>query len=650
MPPLRFGLVFCLVITACTHGSTYYLQHGNELFNARKFEEASLNYRKAIQKNPRFGEAFYRLGLAETRNHLPLNGVADLRRARQLMPGDDQVLVALGELTIATYTLDPRHPKDIHDEAAKLVEQLHAKNPNGFDANRLKGALALLDRKPAEAVEYLRHADGAKPGDPETELGLAQALLETGQEAQGTELARSLIGRNETYGKAYDLLSNYYRNSGKPQDAEQVLKLKVSNNPDRGEYILQLAAFYASQEPELVGPTLQRLIDRPSAFPDARLAIGNFYSSLGKPDEALRQYEEGLRANPKDTTPYRRSMIQILSAQRKWTDAYEQADLLLKEHPEDQQAKLVRASLWLNEGKPENLDRAISELRAQLAGKPADPAALHFQLGSALQRKGDRNGAQREWMVAAQKPGYVPPRVELAQMLRDDGKTEDALKLSEEVMKLTPGDVQVRLLRATCLTAAGKYDEARSELTQLSTANPKWTAPRYQLAVIDMYEKKYAEAEAAFRQLRAESPAGDYSPLLGLVNDYARQGRSADAIRLLQGELRRNPNALPASRGTRSPCAWLGCLGSRYRAVQIHGCGFSRRPWHADRDNPGLSGQGRSQGRDGFARNGESSTTGFGAGKASDGSSTGKRRTIRRGEGDVPPYPRHRRPEFRRNE
>jgi tetratricopeptide (TPR) repeat protein len=531
--------------TACNRGASYYVQHGNELFNSGKFEEASLSYRKAIQKNAAFGEAFYRLGLCESKNHLPMNAYVDLKRATELMPGNETVSAALGELAVTIYTLDPHHPKGFYEQASKIAQQLLDKNRDGFDANRLNAAVLMIDRKPAEAVMCLRKAVAAKPDDLAATLGLAQALLENGQAQEGIDLARGLIRKDETYSSAYDLLQRHYVASKNPQAAEDLLKLKVSNNPNRGDFVLQLAAFYAVEEkPEMVSSTIQVLIDRPAAFPNARLGIGDFYNSLGKPDEALKHYQAGVNANPKDTTPYRMRIIQILSSARKWPEAYAQADLLIKERPNDPEPKVAKASLWLDEARSENLDRAISEFRHQLETKPANSARLHFQLGVALERQGDRGGARREWIAALQEPGFLPPRYSLAQMLRDDGRADEALKISKEILDITPGDVQARLLNATCLTAAGRYADARAELRLLIEESPQSTGPRYELAVADLQAKKYPEAEAAFRQLQATSPANDYGALFGIVECYVRQNRSGDAIQLLEGELKKNPNSI----------------------------------------------------------------------------------------------------------
>ena len=53
--------------TAC-RSSHDYLADADRLFLAKKYPEAALIYRKAIQKDPRSAEAYYKLGLAQRAN------------------------------------------------------------------------------------------------------------------------------------------------------------------------------------------------------------------------------------------------------------------------------------------------------------------------------------------------------------------------------------------------------------------------------------------------------------------------------------------------------------------------------------------------------------------------------------------------------
>jgi tetratricopeptide (TPR) repeat protein len=58
------GLVIAaLIMSSCDDSAARYLQAGDKNFKAGLLSDAALNYRKAIQKNPGFGQAYYGLGL-----------------------------------------------------------------------------------------------------------------------------------------------------------------------------------------------------------------------------------------------------------------------------------------------------------------------------------------------------------------------------------------------------------------------------------------------------------------------------------------------------------------------------------------------------------------------------------------------------------
>ena len=85
---MKKAAVVCIVmlaITACTTKRGY-VEKGNSLFDHGKYEDASINYRNAIQKDPNYGEAYYRLGLAAIKLDKPLDAYNALFRASQLLP------------------------------------------------------------------------------------------------------------------------------------------------------------------------------------------------------------------------------------------------------------------------------------------------------------------------------------------------------------------------------------------------------------------------------------------------------------------------------------------------------------------------------------------------------------------------------------
>jgi tetratricopeptide (TPR) repeat protein len=81
-------IAFCAG-TACIATKQSYLAKGNKLYQAGKYEEATLNYQKAIQKDANFGEAYYRLGLAALKRKDQARLAYDsLYRAVQLLPNN----------------------------------------------------------------------------------------------------------------------------------------------------------------------------------------------------------------------------------------------------------------------------------------------------------------------------------------------------------------------------------------------------------------------------------------------------------------------------------------------------------------------------------------------------------------------------------
>src|ERR1700689_961061 len=58
-------ILMILVEGGCGRSAQSYLERGDRLFPAGKYAEAQFQYRASISKNPRFAEAYYRLGLTD---------------------------------------------------------------------------------------------------------------------------------------------------------------------------------------------------------------------------------------------------------------------------------------------------------------------------------------------------------------------------------------------------------------------------------------------------------------------------------------------------------------------------------------------------------------------------------------------------------
>src|SRR5436190_21411064 len=85
-------LAAAAALTSCSRdpetAKRSYLEKGNKFFANGKFKEARLMYKDALQKDQRFGVAYYHLGLTALKLNNPNEAVNALRRAIELAPPD----------------------------------------------------------------------------------------------------------------------------------------------------------------------------------------------------------------------------------------------------------------------------------------------------------------------------------------------------------------------------------------------------------------------------------------------------------------------------------------------------------------------------------------------------------------------------------
>ena len=533
---------------ACTRSASDYLARGNKFFETRKYEDAEIQYRKALQKDPNFGEAYYRIGWTKMEQNRGGEAYEPLFRAVQLMPDSDAAKVKLADVSLALYVVLPQHPRALYDQIGKLADQLLAKNRDSYDGLRLKGSLRLLDRNPKEAIVLFERANQIEAVRPDLVQAWVQALFQDNRIAEGERLAEQLIQKDKSFGPIYDVLYTQYASSNRSADAENILKTKIANNPKDASDLLQLARHYAAAKNSAeVNRTLQRLTSDPKDFPSARLQAGEFYAGLSEWDQAVAQFEEGARANPKEKLAYQKRLTDALLAQGKRTEAAQTVELILKDQPKDDDARRIRATLLLETGKPENIATAVVELQPLVKERP-DDGRLRFVLGRAYVAQGNLDAAKPEFQhVIRLRNEEVPSRLALAAIGINQRKPDEALRYIGEILTQDPENDAARILRATALIGAGSYAEARAELTRLLHQNPKSWDIQFEFGMLAIAEKKFIEAERVFRVLYQPGQV-DPRAAEGLVETYSASNRLDRAIQLLGDDLKKSPGSVSIRR------------------------------------------------------------------------------------------------------
>ena len=81
-----------------------YVQRGNEFFDKNQLADATLNYRNALQKDPAYAEAYYRLGLVLSKDAKVTDALTTLEKAVDLKPDHEAARLALAKLYLEGIT------------------------------------------------------------------------------------------------------------------------------------------------------------------------------------------------------------------------------------------------------------------------------------------------------------------------------------------------------------------------------------------------------------------------------------------------------------------------------------------------------------------------------------------------------------------
>ncbi len=429
----------------------------------------------------------------------------------------------------------------------KLSGDLLARDARSVAGLRLRGELALLDRSPVDALPLFRQAHEIDPADRDVVHGLMQAMLGVRQYAEAEKVARDFLARDKTFGLVYDDLYSVYGAAGRPKDAEQVFRDKVANNPAEVIYRLQLAAHYTNtNQPREMENSLQPLLTDAKTFPEGRLEAGQFYARLGMWEQARAVHEETVRTSPQLKLKAQKLLIQAALARNQTAEAEKIADATAAEFRDDDEARFLRASLWVDSREKDKIKAAIAELN-QLRDQRGKLPTYWYVLGQAHQRSGDDRAAETAFRESVKldrsfKDGWIA----LTELNLSRGQAKPALEAIQQATVFHGDDPRVQLLLGRALLESGQATQARAGLATLAAAQPRSVPVQLQYGRALLATGQYDQAEAIFKRFYRPGQK-DLAALDGLVRVLGARGQGRAAFALAESEWKRDPQSKPLS-------------------------------------------------------------------------------------------------------
>ncbi|HYN84213.1 MAG TPA: tetratricopeptide repeat protein [Pyrinomonadaceae bacterium] len=532
------ALVLAVVTAGCTDpakAKAEHVQRGEAFLRERKYQEAALEFRNAIQIDDNLAAAHW--GLARAYEGLQRAGETfdELATTVRLDPSNREARFKLGTFFLIASQRDGQISRpEFLDEAQSHAEEL-VKQDDSYIPGRvlLANVLAARGKRP-EALAELNRALELDPRRVETYVSLA-GFYWSGNETQKAEEAfRRAIEVNNFASLAYVEYGKFLVQQRRLGDAEAQFRKAVEVDPTNRDVRFVLASFYlVNNRLEDAEGAYRALAELDRDSPEGRARLADFYASVGRLDDAQNTYREIVGRWPE----YARGFYRLgeLGLQRgDLQGASEQVAELLKKNARDPDALLLRARVALERGQTRE---AINDLKEVLNQEPRSQMALYF-MAEAQYRDGQIEQARAfAGEVERFHPDFLPAKLMQVQINLAGGNAEQVRNLSTELLdrlsKTAPGGMQTPQLlnemRVRALTARG-------------TANVQLASGRQRGDAAKFFAAARADMEAA-REMWPNAPSS-YTNLAGVA---AAEGKGDEAISLYERALsldRTNAQAL----------------------------------------------------------------------------------------------------------
>ncbi len=191
-------------------------------------------------------------------------------------------------------------------------------------------------------------------------------------------------------------------------------------------------------------------------------------------------------------------------------------------------AATVRASL-LTGDQGEARARALEEFVA-IQHEQADTPGAHINLGALYAEQGNLEGARTEFEAALKiQPAFVPGSVNLADVLRAQGRDDEGEKILRAALARTPEAADLHHALGLLLVRAKRNDEAIIELRRAATLDPGNRRAQYVLGVALYSTGRTREAVETLERATAAHP-GDREILSALASYHRELGHVDRAL------------------------------------------------------------------------------------------------------------------------
>ncbi len=503
-----------------------YFKSGQEYLEAKKFEEARIQFLNALKLDNSYVPAH--LGLASAYEGLGnlQNAVAELRRVIDRDSTNIEAKLRLGRYYLAAGMQDPKWFK----EAGKLAQEVLDAEPDNVQAMILLGNSYAGQQDFDKSIETMEKALTVDPDNLDAAVNMGASRFAARQPEEAEKVFLEAVQKHPDSLKALLALGNFYAFSGSLDKAEETFRKAHEMQPEDSRAFLALVRVYVAQkEPDKAIGVFQNAVKSSKNPVPVQMALANFYLSQQRTQDALDLLQKVHSENP-DREDVALRLAEVEQGLGHTADATKTVDALLETNQNSGAGHLLKARL---EASQKNYDgaRAQADRAIQLSPNLVDAYLLKTDL---QQRQGDLPGAEQTVRKALEiDGGNIGARARLAKLMavmkRSKTDLENALTEAQTILSLQPQNTDALAAQAEAMLGLGRLDDARTHYEDLHEAYPDNPFYTHRLGSIAALQGKPDLALQYFRQALQGNPN-----LTDVVNDIVavmmQQGKAKQAL------------------------------------------------------------------------------------------------------------------------
>ncbi|HEU4833266.1 MAG TPA: tetratricopeptide repeat protein [Pyrinomonadaceae bacterium] len=532
-----------------------HVQRGEEYLGQSKFQEASLEFRNAIQIDDKLAAAHWGLARAyEGLERFP-EMIDELRKTTTLDKENLDARVKLGNY----YLAGSRNRADIIAESERLAKEILDKDPKHIEGHILMGGVYFAQQQKDKAFAELNQAIQLDTSRVESYLSLAKFHIAAKEPEKAEELYKRAISINGNSAVAHVEYGKFLTQQNRQPEAEAELTKAVQVGPNDRNARFILASYYlVNRQFDKAEEAYKALAAVPPQKPENQAVLADFYSAIGRTDEAVKIYQDLVSKTP-DFLQGRYRLAEILLTKGDAKGATVQIDEAFKKDQHDRQALLLRARMKAQRGQPDDLKSAIEDLKDVLRQEPNSRPGLYFMaqanynLGLIDQARAFASDLEKNY------PDYLPAKLMQLQLTMAGGKPNDytsAISLATDLLarvdKTAPDRenspqmlAEVRekayLVRGTAQLQLRNIPAARKDYELAKAVAERDPIVHNSLALVSLAENKPEDAISSFENA-LNVDATNFDALNGLINLYARTNQIDKAHGRIDQALSAYPN------------------------------------------------------------------------------------------------------------